>query len=153
MVRPFIQRSLVDSKGSIIWFENLKRIGFKNPTMWVCCCPSDTACALAWLPRLGDAAAAATLETKIVFEFLITRDECSVICCKRTSWCSMLHLQAKQSLPNLAYSFVYFLRNLVRLRYRESSNSTVFGTQKKPYWWKSVLLEEFLWYKLVNWGF
>ena len=27
----------------------------------------------------------AALETKIVFEFLITRDECSVICCKRTS--------------------------------------------------------------------
>ena len=37
--------------------------------------------------------------------------------------------------------------------YRESSNSTVFWTQKKPYQWKSILLEEFLWYKLVSRGF
>ena len=36
--------------------------------------------------------------------------------------------------------------------YRESSNSTVFGTQKKPYWWKFVLLE-FLWYKFIKRGF
>jgi hypothetical protein len=40
-----------------------------------------------------------------------------------------------------------------RIVYRKSSNSIVFWTHKKPYYRKSVLLEDFLWYKLVNQGF
>ena len=48
------------------------------------------------------------------------------------------------------YHSSFFVRVGHETIYRRSSNSTVFGTQKKTYYWKFVLLEEFLRYKLVN---